>query len=395
MGWEKPLDAIRDTRKRAQIPTRVILRSVVVMFLSRMGSLHALSQSSPSSFWKKWLGRDLPSDDTIGRVCCLVPPQDIRRVQHQIYTRLKRMKALADLVPRISLAVVDEHESHATYKRHCDGCLQRTIHAEDGDRIQYYHRYVAVQLVGKDGCLMLDVEPTLPGEDEVAAALRLLDRVVRDYPRAFDVIAGDAKYTDPRFFHWALDHGKHALTVLKNENRDLLADARRLFADIPAVSMRYLARQLECWDLEGFTTWPQVRVPVRVVCSRESWTVRRQLDDQEEELDTEWFWVTTLPTAIASTLATVRLGHNRWAIENHGFNELTTRWHADHVYKHDSDGMLVLWLMAIVCQNLFLFFYQRNLKPAVRAVASMLHISRVIAAELYGNIPARPEPAPT
>ena len=25
----------------------------------------------------------------------------------------------------------------------------------------------------------------------------------------------------------------------------------------------------------------------------------------------------------------------RWAIENEGFNELVTRWHGDHVYKHD------------------------------------------------------------
>jgi len=34
---------------------------------------------------------------------------------------------------------------------------------------------------------MLDAEPMVPGEDEVAAAMRLLDRVICRYPRAFEM----------------------------------------------------------------------------------------------------------------------------------------------------------------------------------------------------------------
>src|SRR3989339_321803 len=78
-------------------------------------------------------------------------------------------------------------------------------------------RVVALSWVTRDLRLMLDAEPLRPGEDEVAAALRLLDRVVRAYPRAFDLVQGDGLYADPRFFHWALEHGKHALAVLKDE----------------------------------------------------------------------------------------------------------------------------------------------------------------------------------
>ena len=44
LAWEDPLDAIRDTRRRPQIPTRVVLRAAVVMFLGRLGSLNALEQ---------------------------------------------------------------------------------------------------------------------------------------------------------------------------------------------------------------------------------------------------------------------------------------------------------------------------------------------------------------
>jgi hypothetical protein len=30
-----------------------------------------------------------------------------------------------------------------------------------------------------------------------------------------------------------------------------------------------------------------------------------------------------------------RLGHQRWDIENYGFNELANEWHSDHVFRHD------------------------------------------------------------
>jgi len=388
LGWERPLDAVQDRRPAGQIPTRRILRGLAVMCLSRLGSLNALEQSRPSRFWTRWLEGPLPSADTCGRVCALTQEADVRALHHHLYSRLKRGKVLADLVPGLSLAVLDGHESHATYRRHCPGCLARTIHTEKGDRIQYYHRYVAVQLVCQGCCLTLDAEPIRPGEDEVATALRLLDRVVRDYPRAFDVIGGDAKYADPRFFHWALDHRKHAMAVLKDERRDLLADAQSLFADQPATAVREGTVRRECWDMEGFTTWPQVRTPVRVVRSRETRSIRRQLDGRWEDVLSEWTWVTTLPARLASTGAAVRMGHARWHIENEGFNELANRWHADHVYKHDPQAMLVLWLLVMACLTVFLAFYQRNLKPAARQAASMLQIARRIASELYSQMPA-------
>lgn len=56
--------------------------------------------------------------------------------------------------------------------------------------------------------------------------------------------------------------------------------------------------------------------------------------------------------------------------------------------------MLIFWLMAVVCLNLFPAFYRRDLKPAARQAASMLQIARRIAAELFAAIPAGPARAP-
>ena len=374
---------MRDTRRRPQIPTRAVVRSVVVMFLGRLGSLNALEQSGGSSFWRRWLGRALPSADTIGRVCAQVEAEDVRQVGRQIYARLKRGKALPPPGHGLMAGVLDAHESHATYRRCCRGCLKRTIETRHGERVQYYHRHVTVQLVGGDLALLLDAEPIGPGEGELTVALRLLDRVLDHYPRAFDVVLGDGLYANSTLFNHALNRGKDVLAVLKDESRDLWKDAQSLFAEMEPTSVRLGRREARCWDVEGFTSWPQVRRTVRVVQSEERTVVRRQLDGREEQMGARWVWVTTLPQAVASTKAVLALGHRRWAIENEGFNELATRQHADHVYRHHEQAMLVLLLVAMICCNVFVAFYRRDLKPALRNRVSMLHVSRLIASELY------------
>jgi hypothetical protein len=383
LKWDACLDAIRDWRKQGQIPTSVVVRSVVAMCLCRLGSLNALGQTSGSGTWRRWLGRALPSPDTIGRVAGLVDLDGVRAFGHHLYERLKRGKALNAPAHGLIAAVVDGHELHASYKRHCPGCLERKIQTANGERIQYYHRLAAVSLVLRDLQLMLDAEAILPGEDEVAAALRLLERVVKQYPRAFDLVQGDALYADSRFFNWAIDHGKHALAVLKDDRRDLLQDARRLFEDIPPSFVQDGGVRQECRDLAGFTTWPQVKTPVRVVASRESRTIRRQLDGKEEELVTDWFWVTTLPKTHATTGVVVRIGHGRWGIENQGFNELVNEYHADHVYRHEPTAIVMFWLMTQLCMNVFMAFFIRNLKPAVQKAFTMRHVARLMLAELY------------
>lgn len=384
------MDAVTDRRSKPQIPTSVVLRSMAVMLLCRLGSLNALSQTKGNPFWSRWLGAALPSADTMGRVASVVNIDSLRAMGHWVYERLKRGKALAAPAHGLLALVLDAHETLATYKRHCEGCLERTIHRTDGDEVQYYHRVVAASLVTRDFCLLLDAEPLRRGEDEIAAALRLLERVVREYPRAFDLVQGDALYADPRFFNWALEHGKHALAVLKNDRRDLLQDAQRLFADMPATLVQDGSPRRECWDLEGFTTWPQVKVPVRVVASREKRRLRRQLDGQIQQEETEWYWVTTLPVAQASTGAIAQMGHRRWGIENEGFNELVNRYHADHVYRHEPTALLVFWLMAQLCLNVFTAFFRRNLKPAARIGISMLHVARLVTSELYLPQPRAP-----
>lgn len=387
LRWEARLDAVKDGRRQPRIPAATVLRSVIVMFLTRLGSLNALEGSGESRFWRRWLGRGMPSADTVGRVCAGMSLEDIRGLSHHLYDRAQRMKALVSPFGGLMAAVLDAHESHATYRRCCAGCLQRVVRTAQGERTQYYHRHVTIELLSRDSVLLLDAEPIRSGEGEVEAAIRLLERVLRAYPRAFDVVLGDSLYANSRFFNFVLHHGKDVLAVLKDENRNLWEDAESLIAPMPATRVERGGRQCLQWDIEGFRTWPQVCQPVRVVRSLETQTVRRQLDGREEQENSHWTWVTTLSPRQAGTEVVVDMGHGRWKIENEGFNELSNRQHADHVYKHDAHAMLVFCLLAMLCLNVFVLFYRRNLKPALRAASNMLTIARRITAELYHGIP--------
>jgi hypothetical protein len=388
LGLEDLLEHnIHDSRKQPRIAGTVIARSALVMMLTRLGSFNALEQTRSSRFWRD---SSPPSADTMGRVCGQMDLAGLRAIQHGIYERLKRGKALAPPPHGLILAVLDGHESHATFRRHCCTCLERTIHTKEGDRIQYYHRHVTISLVSARVRLLLDAEPVQKGEDEVAAATRLFDRVVAAYPRAFDVVGGDGLYAQGPFFNHVRAAGKHVMAVLNNEQRDLMTDAAALWEQMPPTAVFAGERRRECWDLSGFTTWPQCQGPVRVVRSRETWSVRRQLTGELEERVSDWVWVTTMPPGLASTLATVQLGHARWDIENQGFNELVNRWHADHVYRHEGAAMLVMWLLTMVAANLFAAFYGRDLKPALRAAFDTLHIARQMLTELMGGMPAQP-----
>lgn len=380
------LDRLTDARPKPRIATAVIVRSLLVMIVTRLGSLNAVAQTHSSSFWRRFLRSPLPSADTLGRVASQMDPEPVRKALLALYTVLKRKKALPPPWHGLMALVLDGHELHCSEHRHCPACLQRTLTTTHGERIQYYHRHVVAMLLGRDFPLLLDSEPQRPGEDEIAAAVRLLERLLRNFPRAFDVVLGDALYTDPRIYTLLLRHGKEVLTVLKNENRDLLKDARALFETHPPQRLTEGSTSREVWDLEGFTTWPQVQSPVRVVRSRETTSSRRQVDGQPRSQQADWIWVTTLPAHRASTAVVLRLGHARWDIENQGFNETTNRWAADHVYRHHPIAILIFCLMTMLAFNLFYAFYFRNLQPVYRKGHDAQHVARCLTSEIYQGL---------
>jgi len=313
------------------------------MMLSRIGSFNALELTKSCFYWKKENKGELPSADTIGNVVAGLKFDEVRAMLKHMYRRLKRNKALKPLSKNSGFAVImDGHESSASYRRCCCGCLDRRVEMASGTAIQFYHRHVMAVLLCRDFVLLLDLERQRPGEDEVAAATRLLERLFRDYPRAFNMVVADGLYARAPFFKMIEAHGKDAIAVLKDDRRDLFQDAMSLFKQEQPVVFQKYGVTYECRDIEGFTSWVQFGKDVRVVQSLETKTVRPQMTGREEARKSSWMWVTTVPKARVDTESFVVTGHKRWDIENKAFNELVNAWHADHVYKHSPSYLRML-----------------------------------------------------
>jgi hypothetical protein len=391
---------VSDRRQEPRIATAVVVKSALAAFWARLGSLNALEMTRLAKTWKLWLGLSLCSADSMGRITAGMDADTVRQGIHHVYDRLKRNKALPD-IQGLAVAVLDGHETSASYLRCCPGCLQRTIHAAEGDRVQFYHRNVTLMLLSGDRPshptlrLLLDLEPQRPGENELAPALRLLDRVIGSYPRAFDLVLADAFYGVAPFFNYLSSRGKHALVVLKDERRNLYQDAAGLWEKVQPQKGQYRSHECQWWDFPELLSWPEVNQPLRVVRSMESWSVKRQITKQETTLNSDWIWVTTLSPAQARTGQVVALGHQRWDIENHGFNELVNGWHADHVYRHEPNAIECFLLLAFLAYNIFHAFLALNLKPAFRHNKTEIYWARRMAAHIHadpGLSASRPSP---
>ena len=367
------------------------------MFCCRLPSFNELEQHRTKSSWTRWLGdHPLPSADELAYVSERIDPEGLRDCLGHIHARLKRNKVLRAQNGWM-LAAVDGHETRPSYKRCCSKCLQREVTVAGEARIQYYHRLVAFQIICEDFQLLLDVELLGPGEegqpadDEVAAALRLITRVLENHPRCFDILTADALYLRPSVIELLRAHGKHLIAVLKDNQRELLSEARTLLplqerdpecfkvSGSPSRAPRCVCLQ----EAEGFRT-ESIATELRVVHAHETGTRRERVGGEwvKTSIDCNWWWATTMPKSLIPAKTIFRFGHDRWKIENEGFNELSTRWHADHCFHHHPNAIVVLWLMMFMAHAVFHCFHKRNLKPELRRAHTAVYFARLIAASM-------------
>lgn len=267
-------------------------------------------------------------------------------------------------------------------KRHCAACLQRTVTVDGKEVTEYYHRGVVCHLAGYDLGLPLDVEMLRPGEGEVAAACRLLERVFQSYPRFFDAVLGDALYCEAPFFNFCLGHGKDVVAVLKGDDRQLKRDAQLRFSQLPPQTWTGGKRHVEAWDLDGFGTMTGVDHPVRVLHTHEEWSERSRVSGtwEAKPQTSDWWWATTISSKRVPTQQLWKAGHARWDIENDAFNTLGRSWALDHCFKHSPRAILNFVLTIFVVYVLLQCFYQRNLKPARRAGMTLIALARQLYA---------------
>ena len=366
------LSTLSDTRQQPVIPTTDVFSSVLTLFATGRPSLNSLEKEVriPDRL-RDVVGPHPPSADTVGRVYAQMDSQQLRRILSSINHQVRRNKALGT-GGGLMMVAVDGHEFFASRKRCCPHCQTRTIQLKEGTVTEYYHRGVVCHLIGHELALPLDMELLRPGEGEETAAKRLLERVFVAYGRFIDVVTGDALYLDAPFINFCLDHHKHAIVVVKGDQRLLLQDARQLFSQRIPGELTAGRRTIRYWDEEGFTSCEGVKTPLRVLCTQETVRRREQISKQEKEETSAWCWATTLSKNQLSTLLLWRAGHGRWDIENDCFNWLSTHLALDHCFKHEPTAIVNFVLTCFIAYVLLQSFWRRNLKPACRTAIQTL-----------------------
>lgn len=241
-----------------------------------------------------------------------------------------------------------------------------------------------MQIVDAWPCLILDVEPILPGEDEVGAAELLLERAKKLYPRFFDILTLDAFYLQAPFLKKVIHWGWDAIIVLKQERRELYQDVDILMPlTVPELFSTSTGTQTH-WDLENLTGWRQLGNPIRVVCSSEVERKRERIAGrwQTRTVIHNWRWVTTLSKGLAEASQINRWGHARWDEETRGFMELTQYWSMDHCFHHPPNAIIACLLILAQAFSLTTVFFQRNLKAPIFKLLSRLTLSRLFADDL-------------
>ena len=162
---------------------------------------------------------------------------------------------------------------------------------DDQQVVEYYHRGVVCHLIGQNLAIPLDMELQRPGEGEVPAAKRLLERVFSNYRRYFDAVAGDGLYFEAPFINFCREHHKHVVVVVKGDHRLLLQDAQGLFSQrVPDGQWTAGRRTVQYWDDEGFTSCEGVAGPLRVLHTIETEHRRERIARQWQETDKTSSW---------------------------------------------------------------------------------------------------------
>lgn len=370
-GLPKLLRGVRSERPQAKIPTLPVLVTLLLGVVLRFDSYLGLSEQTKRRRWRHLSGLKGPiSDDLLEYVTERLWLEDLRQVLAWILKKLKANKVLESCkISGLLCLSLDANEHFKSRSRCCEQCCQREIQETDAQGqkhkvIEYYHRYVFAQINGPKINLVLDVEPILPGEEECAAALRLLGRVRRIYGvRFFDFITVDGWYAQGPFLRSVEKLGWVWIVVLKDERREVYKEGLQLSqGEKPDAGFedRQRDRQVQLWEVRDLDFSEGYGGKVRVVRSLEQWIQAKIVGGKKthQPQQSQWVWAANAQLDVYPPEVIYQGGHRRWGIENKAFNELTQGYHLEHCYHHEPHSMLAQMLILILGFDLFTVFAQ-------------------------------------
>jgi hypothetical protein len=187
----------------------------------------------------------------------------------------------------------------------------------------------------------------------------MLGRMRRLYgPRFFDVVTVDAWYTKTPFLRAVRRLCSGVVSVLKQERFEVYQESSTLAAAQSAERFDSGGRQIALREVRDLTLTEEGQEPVRVILANEEWIQPARVAGRKVCKPMNRIgvgsplrnWMLILNRRFGG------IGHYRWAIENHVFNELTQHYHLEHCPHHHPVAIIARLLILVLGFNLFEVF---------------------------------------
>lgn len=350
---------IRDKRKRPQIPTATILKSIREMPVLGQTSLLAVDQyarSLEARRWHKSMKEDMVvSDTTLPRVLKGVDRKPIMAMPYEVVKKLNE-------------------EGYWDWKL-SSGRKIRAAGITDGSCFGGFWASV-LMLAGRSEAVV-DLEPYQSRGDELPASRRVVRRANEKLGKEFfDLVLTDGLYpTHEDFRLYQEELGSDLLVKTQEETLSVIQDARSLFFTHRG-TVRHGMNRVEGLDVqrqvayevvwaEGFQ-WQGLAYPLTV-----AWVREKCLKPQKDRPEVVEFWIiTTAQGYVGEELR--ELAHGRWRIENGVFKRLNalvaSKRYASH-HPKVQEMLLRLWMLGLTLLGVYLS--EQGLKIAQQTWESM------------------------
>lgn len=349
---------IQDKRKRPQIPTSTILKSVREMTVLGQRSLLAVDQYGRSAEARKWHASKremVVSDTSLPRVLAGVDREAVMGIPYEVILQL--------------------NQEGCWDWRLSSGRKIRAGGIVDGSDFGGF--CASVLMVAGASEAVVDLEPSKGRGHELATSRRVLRRAVKKLGRGFfDAIIADGLYPTQKDFRLCRrELGSDLLVKTQEETLTVIEDARSLFFTrqgkvrqginrVEGLDQERQIRYEVVWA-EGFQ-WQGLDYPLTVAWVRE--TFLKPAEGRPEVVE---FWVlTTFQGLVGEELR--ELAHGRWRIENGVFKRLNALVQSKRYASHTpriQEMLLRLWMLGLTLLGVYLFQY--GLKAIKQAWKSM------------------------